>query len=57
MSKCNKLQVYCSIPPELAELTWSCRTPLYSGGKPLPCGKCHACESRSGIMQKLKKPA
>lgn len=39
----TKDEVYKSLPPELALLTWSCRTPKYIDGKPVECGKCKTC--------------
>lgn len=39
-----KYNLYASVPPELAELTWSCRGTRHdAAGKPLECGTCHAC--------------
>ncbi len=42
----RKIDVYESIPPDLAERCWSCRTPVHppDGGYE-PCGECHACVS------------
>jgi hypothetical protein len=34
------------LPPELLDLTWSCRTPLEGL---LPCGACKACRVRQGL--------
>lgn len=49
LAKVNKLDVYESIPPDLACLTWSCRKPVtkkvVGGYISIPCGKCHACKS------------
>lgn len=42
-SHLTKEQVYNTLPPELAALTWSCRTPRYKDGKPIECGKCKTC--------------
>jgi 7-cyano-7-deazaguanine synthase in queuosine biosynthesis len=39
----TKKQVYNTLPPELALLTWSCRTPRYVNGKPRECGQCKTC--------------
>jgi 7-cyano-7-deazaguanine synthase in queuosine biosynthesis len=39
----TKKQVYETLPPELAVLTWSCRTPHYADGKPIECGRCKTC--------------
>jgi 7-cyano-7-deazaguanine synthase in queuosine biosynthesis len=43
MGKLTKEQVYNTLPPDLAVLTWSCRTPNYADGKPLECGVCKTC--------------
>lgn len=49
LAKIKKSDVYASIPPDLAKLTWSCRKPVakkvIGGSIFLPCGKCHACAS------------
>ena len=39
----TKEEVYKMLPPELAALTWSCRTPRYVKGKPVECGRCKTC--------------
>lgn len=54
-TKSTKLDIYNSIPPELAEITWSCRTPVLKNGNYEICGVCHACESRNKIYEDLKK--
>lgn len=38
-----KQQVYDTLPPELARLTWSCREPRNVGGTFIECGKCKTC--------------
>lgn len=43
LSNMTKQEVYASLPPELAVLTWSCRTPRYVNGKAIECGKCKTC--------------
>lgn len=48
-----KSEVYKSVPPELAMLTWSCRTPHYADGKPIECGRCKTCKIE---MQGIKRP-
>lgn len=42
-SHLTKAEVYKTVPPELAALTWSCRTPRYADGKPIECGRCKTC--------------
>lgn len=51
--KLTKEEVYKSVPPELAALTWSCRTPHYADGKPIECGRCKTCKIE---MQNIKRP-
>lgn len=48
----TKQQVYESMPPELARLTWSCRTPREMNGAFIECGRCKACR---GELQRLKR--
>lgn len=37
-------RLWAMLPPELAALTWSCRTPMGVGaGRYRPCRACHAC--------------
>lgn len=40
----TKEEVFKTVPPELAVLTWSCRTPHYADGKPIECGRCKTCK-------------
>lgn len=35
------------LPPELVELTWSCRRPVETPGGHRPCGACKACSARA----------
>ncbi len=45
-----KFDLYESIPKELAEMTWSCRYPIYvQGMPPKQCGTCHACEAHNRV--------
>lgn len=39
----TKQQIYDTLPPELARLTWSCRTPRFSNGAFIECGVCKTC--------------
>lgn len=55
----TKAQIWASLPEELRVETWSCRTPKYtkieSGGFIFePCLKCHACQARGLINDKLE---
>jgi len=43
MKDMTKQEVYDSLPPELAELTWSCRHPRFVDGKFAECGLCKTC--------------
>lgn len=45
----SKQQVYDSLPPELRELAWSCRRPIYFEDKSLPCGRCKTCKAMKRI--------
>jgi 7-cyano-7-deazaguanine synthase in queuosine biosynthesis len=48
----TKQKVYDMLPEGLRKLTWSCRTPNYSGQNvPSACGRCKACQE----MQKVDK--
>lgn len=49
----TKEEVYKTVPPELAVLTWSCRTPHYADGKPIECGRCKTCKIE---MANIKRP-
>lgn len=41
------------LPKELAELAWSCRTPVYVDGYAKPCNQCYTCGQmkRLGLVQ------
>lgn len=52
-SHLTKEEVYKTLPPELALLTWSCRTPRYVNGKPVECGVCKTCKVE---MKNIKRP-
>jgi hypothetical protein len=52
LSKVKKIDVYESVPPALARLTWSCRKPVKSGNQFIPCGKCHSCLSWDTLPMK-----
>lgn len=53
-SNLTKEQVYNTLPPDLAALTWSCRTPHYIDGKPIECGRCKTCVLE---LQDIQRPA
>ena len=40
----TKQEAYDSLPPELARLTWSCRTPRQANGGFVECGTCKTCK-------------
>lgn len=46
---CSKSQVAELLPPELMDLTWSCRRPVEKPGGWAPCGTCKACLARQGV--------
>ncbi len=50
----SKKEVYDSVPPELAKLTWSCRTPHYADGKPIECGRCKTCTKEMSLLDRPK---
>ncbi|MBP9738614.1 7-cyano-7-deazaguanine synthase [Candidatus Saccharibacteria bacterium] len=52
----SKKEVYKTVPPELAALTWSCRTPHYSDGKPVECGRCKTCKIEMQGIERPKSP-
>jgi len=47
----SKQEIYDLLPPELRASAWSCRTPVYSQGKPIACGKCKTCVAMSKIVK------
>ena len=49
----RKVHIWESIPPELAEMTWSCRRPVSVDGDIQVCNDCHACTSRANLKQQL----
>lgn len=52
----SKADVYKTLPPELAMLTWSCRTPHYADGKPIECGRCKTCKIEMQMVERPKSP-
>jgi hypothetical protein len=51
LDRLKKIDIYDSIPQELAELTWSCRRPVYQGDSYRPCGQCHTCRSMAEVFR------
>lgn len=49
LARLKKIDIYDSIPQELADLTWSCRRPVHTGSGYEPCGECHTCRSMNEI--------
>ena len=47
----KKLDIYESIPEELADVAWSCRKPVTQKRKFVPCGQCFACKSMIEIKR------
>jgi 7-cyano-7-deazaguanine synthase in queuosine biosynthesis len=55
LARLRKFDIYNAIPPALADLTWSCRRPLFDGTNHTPCQKCHACETRRDLSDEVAK--
>ena len=47
----SKREIYESLPSDLRDLTWSCRTPIYKDNTAISCDKCSTCES----LEEMKK--
>lgn len=45
----GKAELAAGLPPELVDLTWSCRRPVRRGERYEPCGACKACLARQTI--------
>lgn len=45
----TKAELAAALPPELVELTWSCRRPVSVAGSFRACGACKACLARTTI--------
>lgn len=42
------------MPPELVEMSWTCRRPIQEqGGKYLECGECHTCKLMQDVREQL----
>ena len=54
LKELTKAEVYKTLPPDLAALTWSCRTPTYKNGQPIECGRCKTCVLE---MKGVERPA
>lgn len=50
----RKIDIYESIPKELADMAWSCRKPVFVDGGFEPCGACHACKARQKLAASLE---
>ena len=46
---CSKSDIAALVPPEIRDLTWSCRRPVPVPGGFRPCGACKACLVRTTI--------
>lgn len=53
----TKQEAYDTMPPDLACLTWSCRTPRKSGGSFIECGVCKTCRLELRRLSRTKIPA
>lgn len=51
LSGMRKREVFDMIPSDLRDLTWSCRTPVYSGDDISCCGRCASCAE----MRKIRR--
>ncbi len=49
-----KVDIYRSVPPDLAELGWSCRHPVAVEGGFEPCGSCYACRNLEAARGKAQ---
>ena len=45
----TKRECSALLPPELRQLSWSCRRPIYTNDGATPCGKCKACKALANI--------
>ena len=45
----SKTEIGALVPPEIRDLTWSCRRPVAVSGGFKPCGACKACLARTTI--------
>ena len=50
----TKPQIAAFLGPELRSLTWSCRRPVRSMDKFLPCGECKPCRARIDLSAALQ---
>ncbi len=50
----RKIDIYQSIPKELADMAWSCRKPVVVNDGFEPCGTCHACKARQKLAAGLE---
>ena len=46
----TKRQIYEMLPEELRNMSWSCRTPIYSGDDIRACGRCNTCREMKSIV-------
>jgi hypothetical protein len=47
----KKLDIYESIPEDLADMAWSCRKPVLAKKIYRPCGTCFACKSMQAVRR------
>jgi 7-cyano-7-deazaguanine synthase in queuosine biosynthesis len=47
----TKLEIYNMLPEELRNMTWSCRTPVYTDNTIHECGQCKTCLELKEIYQ------
>jgi len=50
---CDNVDIYESMPKELADICWSCRTPIKYEDSYVPCRTCSSCRKRSFTVRDL----
>lgn len=49
----TKMEEARYLPPELVEMTWTCRRPVVNGGNYTECGKCPSCEVMGPVRDEV----
>ena len=55
VAKMSKKEIWQMLPGDLREMAWSCRTPAYQEGTPVPCKECDACKKMEEIKADFEK--
>lgn len=50
----TKQEIWRMLPPDLRNLSWSCRKPIFKEGKPEACGQCPTCKEMQEIAGEVK---